>query len=193
MSTFSFEPGCVSKVTWMPQSAVGRVVSPWTLQSQTVTFGGKCWSARIEFAGGPQGAVDNVAGTLLALNGGEHDFWMGPLGLSQDPEGVPAVSGNSQTGTALVTDGWTANTNVDAGKWFSLGDYLYRTTNSGNADANGECTIAIWPALRSSPADGSNLDFTTPQCKFLLTKDPEWTVGQSGMIEAITIDAIEKR
>ena len=80
--------------------------------------------------------------------------------------GTPLVNGASQTGTSLVTDGWTPNiTKVVAG-----GDVIklagltpiYRVRDDVNSNGSGQATLIITPAIPagSSPADNAAITRT---------------------------------
>lgn len=76
--------------------------------------------------------------------------------------GTPAVNGSSQTGTSLITNGWTggATTNaVRAGDVIKIaGDAaVYMIDTDGSSDSGGNLTLSITPPLRQSPSDGSLL------------------------------------
>ncbi len=81
--------------------------------------------------------------------------------------GTPLVNGANQTGSSLVTDGWTANTTIKKGTIFTIsGVYAvhpetknsYRflqqfvVTSDVTADASGNATIPISPSITTSGA-----------------------------------------
>jgi len=72
--------------------------------------------------------------------------------------GTPLVDGGSQTGTSLVVDGLTSA--PQAGDVFQIAgvDLVYTVTADATV-ASGSATLAIDPALDSSPADDAALTF----------------------------------
>ncbi|WP_130470649.1 hypothetical protein [Candidatus Magnetaquicoccus inordinatus] len=89
-----------------------------------------------------------------------------PLGVAT---GTPVVAGDDQTGTSIVTSGWTHSvTGI-----LKAGDYLhvagqskvYQVADDCDSDETGNATISIIPGLMVSPADASaitvnNVPFT---------------------------------
>ncbi len=76
--------------------------------------------------------------------------------------GSPVVDGAGQTGTSLSLRGMTA-TQTDvfkAGDMINISSHLYEIQVDVDSDGSGEGTAELWPALRSSYADGTAL-FTT--------------------------------
>jgi hypothetical protein len=77
--------------------------------------------------------------------------------------GTPLVNGASQSGTSLVTDGWTASAAVrmKAGDCFTVAglDVLFRATADISSDGSGNATITIEPPIvaGSSPANNAAL------------------------------------
>lgn len=77
--------------------------------------------------------------------------------------GTPLVNGADQSGTSLVTDGWTASAAVrmKAGDCFTVAgvDVLFRATADISSDGSGNATITIQPPIvaGSSPANNAAL------------------------------------
>jgi len=81
--------------------------------------------------------------------------------------GTPLVNGASQTGNALITDGWTVSVTgiVKAGDFLSLAapaQRLYMVVEDANSNASGQATLSIEPALREAPTDNAVLTLTNP-------------------------------
>ncbi len=80
--------------------------------------------------------------------------------------GTPLVNGASQTGSALVTDGWSVSiTNVvRAGDVIRIAGLspLYRITADANSNGSGQATLGISPPIPagSSPADNAAITRT---------------------------------
>jgi len=83
-------------------------------------------------------------------------------GITVGTPGTPLVNGASQTGTSLITDGWTAGYTIPKGKWISVSVssllYLYQVTAAVTANGSGQATLVLHPMLRASPADNAALN-----------------------------------
>lgn len=112
--------------------------------------------------------------------------------------GTPLVNGASQTGKALITDGWTVSTTgiLKAGDYFQIGTgtttRLYRNLQDVNSDGSGNATFDIFPRLRESPAD--NAAITVASCKGtfrLATNETNWDFSPGNLVTGITFPIIE--
>jgi len=169
-------PNSVVRRTDRRLAAAARVVqSPFTLSQQVQDWGGRRWEYSLQIGPlqGDEGrAVDAI---LQGLGGPAARFlyadpsaaYVGSLTL-----GSPAVNGASQTGSALVTDGWTADITLKAGMMFSLGTdtstRMYMLTADVVVDGAGNATLAIAPALRASPGDNDPLEVDAPKVQLRL-------------------------
>ncbi len=110
-----------------------------------------------------KGYLTSIAGADLFLSQGIPNHQVGALG------GTPVVNGASQTGSSLVTNGWTASVTgiLNAGDVFTIpGVYAvnpltqqstgalrnFVVTATVNSDAGGNVTIPIYPAITTSGA-----------------------------------------
>lgn len=100
--------------------------------------------------------------------------------------GAPTVNGASQTGTSLVTDGWTASQTVlKVGDYFAYditggaGRQLHMVVADAVSDGTGQATLTFEPPIRTSPADNEPLILTDASCPMMLT-DPSvgWDADQ---------------
>lgn len=143
--------------------------SPFTGTIQTQDWGitgATWWEYEIEIA------------LLTGRNGQRMSAFLAQLGgmagrfLFADPSirnatgvGSPLVNGAGQTGTSLITDGWST-AGLLQGDFFSLGTdtstRLYQVTKDVVPVA-GAATIEFVPPLRSSPADNAALQVVAPQ------------------------------
>ena len=180
--------------------AVSRVASPFTGQQQVSAHQGGWWelSATLPFM------VREVAAPWIAflhsLNGAEGTFLMGdPLGRSPlgNASGSPQVKGASQTGKALITDTWTANTDgvLLAGDYYQLGSgattRLYTSLQNLNTDGSGDATIDGFPRLRESPADNEALVLSNPRGTFRLAQNTVEISSDSSRVYSIGFGAVE--
>ena len=103
------------------------------------------------------------------------------------PAGTPLVNGADQTGRTIVTDGWSNSIVI-----FKAGDYLkfanhdkvYTVTADVSSSGAGAATIAIEPALITSPATDSAITYTSvPFTVALTSRVQEFSTGTTGLFE----------
>ena len=104
------------------------------------------------------------------------------------PAGTPLVNGASQTGRSIITDGWST---ADTVAIFKAGDYLkfanhgkvYKVTaDVSSHETLGTATIAIEPALITSPVNDSAITHTNvPFLVSLTTGVQSFATGTSGL------------
>ncbi|KLE32459.1 hypothetical protein [Aurantiacibacter luteus] len=95
-----------------------------------------------------------------------------PLGVPQGAPGKPVIDGAGQAGIMLALRDFTPHYRFKEGYWFSIEDengqhYLHNCRSVGSADAAGEATIQIEPALRHPFLDGAKLHFAKPMIEGL--------------------------
>lgn len=109
--------------------------------------------------------------------------------------GTPLVNGGSQTGSSLITDGWTNSTLVlKTGDYFSVNSELKMVTADATSNGSGQATISFKPALRSSPSDNAPLTVTNTTVTMILIDDGQamWRTGHRlGIYEGMTFSAME--
>lgn len=158
--------------------------STGVITSVTVTSAGTGYSASETITITDPGNTSNTTVvTISTVSGG------GVTGLADSsPANVytaPRVKGASQTGRSVITDSWNATAlAMKAGDYikFSNNDKVYMTTADSTADASGTATLAIEPALLTSPADNSNLTITSVPFNVALTSGvQEFSTGATGL------------
>lgn len=137
--------------------------------------------------------LDGPAGRFFAGD----PFKTAPLGVAT---GTPLVDGAAQTGTALITDGWTASTTgiLLKGDMFAVdlpggGRSLHQVTADANSGAGaGAATLSIHPAIRESPANNATIITASPTCVMRLLDDQQagWEIDSAGFF-TIAFTAIE--
>lgn len=87
------------------------------------------------------------------------DFTGGEYALRWITTPTPLVNGASQTGTSLVTDGWSEGDGLNPGDYISFENGTFRelhiVTAESFANSSGQMTISISPAIRRSPANNA--------------------------------------
>jgi len=161
----------VSRVERTLMAAAGVTTSPFSGLQQVQAWGGAWWVYVFDVAltRGPQARA--MSAFLAALQGPVGTFlWREQSARGQAAlasPGAPVVAGPGQSGTALLTEGWTVEGEaMPAGAMISLGTgtatRLHQLTAPAMADAAGRATLALVPALRESPADQAPLEIAAP-------------------------------
>lgn len=153
--------------TPVPRDATITSYSPtWvtvsnSLRRKSVTRGAHAWQITMRYGAMSRATFAPLWAFLVSQAGRAGSFTakvpaMLPQGTTT---GVPRVNGANQTGSLVVTDGWTAGATVyKAGDWvqFDGDEKVYMVTADVVADGSGNASIPIYPALMKSPID--NID-----------------------------------
>lgn len=104
------------------------------------------------------------------------------LGVDQGVPGSPVVDGAGQSGTTLNLRGLTPHYAAREGYWLSISNgtrrFLHNVAAPAAADATGDMTVTITPALRYPFADGATVDMAHPMIDgFVLGEEWGWQMG----------------
>lgn len=187
-------------VRWSPLTVVEDARSPFTLESQVYVHQGQAWRVLVELPPMERADAEQWVGFLLALNGREGTFAMGPPEY-RAPRGVatgtPLVKGAGQSGRTLLTDGWTSGVAgiLRAGDYFQLGSgasaRLHKVVQDAASNGSGDATLEIWPRLRAAPADNAPITVSAPVGVWrLASNETRWDVG-TALIYGMAFEAIE--
>lgn len=179
------------------QSNTQLHISPLSQTTQRVELPGARWSATYTLSTGKRADYAAIQAFLVQLRGAANTFY-GYDPAAKTPRGVgtgtPLVKGASQTGTSLLTDGWTAGQTgiLKAGDYFQVGNELKMITADVNSDGSGNATLVFEPPLRDSPADNAPITVNTPTCVMRLVDDDQcmWDTDEGGFY-SISFSAIE--
>lgn len=169
MTVPTFPTNLISEMSRRLASAVASATSPFTGTQQVQDWGGRWWEYQLDLKVMQGRDARELAAFLAALGGSAGTFLLDDQTLDQaSTPGTPLVNGASQTGTALVTDGWPVSQTVMlAGDFFSLGTdattRFYQLTADVVSNGSGAATLAFVPALRTSPADNDPLEVVAPK------------------------------
>lgn len=169
-------------IKWNAQSLVAMSTSPFTGTQEVVSHQGKWFEIDITLPVMTRAQAEDFVGFLLAMNGSRGTFTFGdpdgttPRGTAL---GTPLVNGGSQTGTTLITDGWTisqANL-LKRGDWIQLGSYAYKIVQDASSDGSGNATLEIFPNLRSSPSNNAAITISNTTSLWRLTNNQvQWDI-----------------
>lgn len=170
-----------------------RFVSPLDGSTQTRELPGAKWRATYSLppmfrvdAAGWIAALTQLRGSANRFLGGDPDATT-PRGVAT---GTPLVAGASQTGSSLVTDGWTPSVTgiLLTGDYiqFTNGDAneeLHLITADVNSDGGGNATLTIEPSIRSSPSNTAAITTTSAACEMALIDDSQaqWPADAGGV------------
>lgn len=179
-------------------SNVQKFESPITKVVQRAVLSGGLWMASYSLPKMKRIQAAPWRAFFALLEGSANTFnAYDPENLS--PQGVatgtPLVNGGSQTGSSLVTDGWTASTTniLMAGDYIKVNGELKMVTSNVNSDSGGNATINIKPALRNSPSDDDAITVNNLTIEmFVLENDiTSWEIDKNGIYLEKTFSAME--
>lgn len=183
-------------VDWSLMSNTQTFISPLNKTVQTVEMPGARW--RFNFTIELMDEVDAALyqAFLVRLRGSAGRFYMWNLGRPTPrgaATGVPVVAGASQTGTSLVTGGWTASTAgiMLAGDYFSVNDELKMVVQDAASDSSGNATLVFEPPLRRSPDDAAAVTTLMPTAVFRMEADEAAWTTRAPILTDITLSAVE--
>jgi len=169
-----------------PRTVAARTESPFTLTQEIFEHQGQRWDLTVEMPPLTRDQASEWIAWALSLNGPVGTFLYGPI-VEASPRGTgggtPIVNGTNAAGLKLLsTRGWEpGETVLRAGDYFQLGSgasaRLHMNLTAAVADTAGECTLNIWPRLRTTVNDGAALTLTNPKGVFRLAEMPAWTTN----------------
>ena len=195
MTTYSFPSIVPSAQTFELVTNTRTYRSPLTNAVQTVGRRGSLWRASLQFnnlSGDDRAAMQAF---VTKLNGQEHRFTLHDHAFTRRGTGggMLRVNGANQSGASLVCDNATASvTNyLREGDYVSFNNELHMVTADCNSDSSGNVTLSIAPPIRKSPADNTEVDYTSPVSGvFMLASEASWQT-RPGIFSSFTIEAVE--
>jgi hypothetical protein len=175
----------LKEVTFSLSTNTRIFTSPFTQGTQRLAMPGARWKASYVFAPLTRQEASPWQAFLAELDGAAQTFFANdpaatiPQGTGS---GVPLVDGGGQSGSQLITNGWSpSQTVLKAGDYFQIGSELKMITANAVSDISGSATLKFKPALRSIPADNAPLIVTNPHCVMRLVDDEQtsWHVDES--------------
>ena len=181
---------------WRKLSNTQTFESPLTKSVQTLALPGARWACTSNWDSLQAADAALLRAFLASLRGTAGRFYLSnrvhtaPRGTVG---GTPLVKGASQTGSSLVTDGWTAGATLLAGDFigFNAGAELRMVIADATADGSGNMTISLDEPIRVSPADNSAIVKTSPTCVMRLVSDEAAWSYASGGFASFVLDCIE--
>jgi len=181
----------LARIRIAANSVVGVSQSPFTAKQQVYKYTGQFWEAEISLPPMKRSDAEYWISFLLKLNGSYGTFLLGdPNGATARgvATGTPLVKGASQTGSELITDGWTTSTTgiLKAGDYIQIGGgasaKLHKVLDDVDSDSSGNATLTIWPDLRSAPSDNAPIVVSGAKGVFRLsTNQSDWDVNEASI------------
>lgn len=188
-NTNAFEFGLTANTTLFTSPLSGAV--------QTIEMPSPRWRFNAAFDNLTEADAALLQGFFAQLRGQAGRFYQHnlarpvPRGIAT---GTPLVNGASQTGTSIITDGWTPSQTgiLKVGDFFKIGYELKMVVSADvNSDGSGNATITFEPPIRTSPANDSAIITSSPTAVFKLTGDDNgWSV-KPGLITSFNLQGIE--
>ena len=139
---------------------------------QTLGLPGDIWTGVFTFTNKVDPDARILRAFLTSLRGQAGRFYLSPPGYRKAGigTGTPQVKGAGQTGSSLLTDGWTPSQTgiLLAGDYFQYEYELKMMTADANSDSGGNATLNFTPPIRVSPADNATIITTKPSCVMML-------------------------
>lgn len=192
-----------ARVTFRAKSVVGISRSPFSLSQQSYAFQGMCFEADVQC---PRMLASDaeawISGLLLALNGREGTFYMGPnnagyTGALGTWNGASPLCNGAQAAQlrTLAVKSAGASATWKMGDWLQLGtgssSRLHKVVKDGAADGSGNGSLEIWPATRAAVANGDAIVIANPLGVWRLASNVrEWSVEEA-MLYGVSFSAEE--
>lgn len=193
----------IRQVEMRALNAVAYSRSPFTFSGQAHAYAGQMWQADITLKPMRRADAEAWVSWLISLRGQYGTFLLGdplgctPRGLAAALAGTPTVDGADQTGGTLDITGASRNKT----NWLRAGDYiqigtgtgarLYKVLTDTNTDSSGDCTVDIWPHIRTAHPTGTSIVTSNAKGAFrLASNETSWSVNEAS-IYGITFGAME--
>lgn len=193
MATFDM-PQVPSTMQMDLEGNTGLFQSPLIASAQTIDRGGLKWKATLNYVNISGDKRGELMGLLASLKGQANRLRV----LAHDNPargasgGTPLVNGASQTGSSIILDGVSNETNwIRAGDYFSIdvnGEHELKMCTADANSSGGGVTVSFEPALRASPLNNAAVfqGTTTPEGVFVLTSNIGGWTSRPGSPSNIT-------
>ena len=184
--SFPYDPPAPRSVEWELGDTVGSARSPFSLQQQIQNWGASILKASVSYPVMTPLQARAWMAFLASTQGIANVFLFGdPKNTApQNPLATGGtVTGSAQTGYNLLTSA----SGLLPGDWFSLGVRLYLVVGASSPPGY----LQIWPQLRESPADGTDLVIVDPKGLFRLQKNTRKITENKNHLFEVTFEIEE--
>lgn len=141
---------------------------------------GMRWEIELGFAPQPVDTARVLAARLAQARSDGLRVVFPLAGQDQGAPGNPVVDGTDSGGTTLKLRSVTPGYRAREGYWLTL-NYgttrsLHQVASPAMAGSDGKVTLAVWPPLRTFPADGATVALAAPTVEGMLTSDIGWDI-----------------
>jgi hypothetical protein len=186
----------ITAAEWYLNSNTQSHKSPLSGVTQTLGLPGAYWSAVLSFENQEPAAARKLEAFLIGRRGQAVNFSLydhahpTPRGQAT---GTPLVYGSEQTGSQLITEGWTANVTgiLKAGDYIQVGSRLKMVVADANSDALGRSTLQTEPPWRLSPTDGASIITDHPTALMRLADNKSGFSTKPPYLSSGTISCVE--
>lgn len=174
-----------------------KMESPFTGARQTLASAYALWVFSGKYSMMDTTLAANMRSFLLQLKGQVNRFRL-PIPEYVAPStgyagAAGLVNGASQTGSSLITDGWTAGASLfNPGDYIVINDETKIINTAVSANGSGQATLAFDPPLRASPANDLALVINNPTILMAAATDDvaSWDLTPP-ILYSFQLDAIE--
>ena len=185
------------EITWIPQQAIGRSESPFTLKRQTYDYGSSRWRAIVKLPPMTRTAASEWLAFFAKVRGSE--FYLGDSSKADVVTAeTPRIKTQASSGAVLATELWTPSTAdlLAPGDWFDVTaangkKCLFQVLDAVSSDGSGEATISVFPNARTTISATTSLNFTSPQGTFVLDDAPAFNFDQSKLLKGISFECVQ--
>jgi hypothetical protein len=193
-----------ARIVFRARSVVGVQPSPLTMEHTVYAWQGDLWEADIDMPPMETEDAEPSIGMLLALNGMEGTFLMGPANAGYaGARGTwsgssPVVNGAHAVGARTLSIRSVDGKDWKAGDWFQLGSgstsRLHKVVQDGSQTGSpSAANLEIFPRLRAAVSNGDALTLSSPKGMWRLASNVrEWSI-EIAQIYGIRFSCIEDR
>lgn len=193
-----------SAVTWRLRGRTQKFESPLTGAMQTYSTPGSVWRGNLQWDRLPEDEWRTLSAFIAGLQGSAGRFTYSPpqswRRATATVGGHAHVDGAGQIGATLATKDWPNSAIV-----LEVGDYvsfigagstpqLYQIKARVTSNGSGHASLTLAPPLRSSPADGADIEIVAPVGVFMLADDDQGQFQHSGQrrrYASVGLDIVE--
>jgi len=192
--TLPSQPGNRS-ITWMPQAAVRKSVSPFTFAPQTFDYGSARWKVVLSLPPMTRAKADEWMAFFAKVR--DQEFYLGDSSRADvSTTETPTLASAVSSGSVFSTTGWTPNQAdlLKPGDWFDITaangkKALFQVSDSVSSDGSGNATINVFPNARTTINSGQALNFTSPVGVFLLDDFPALEFDSNKLLQGFSFEA----
>jgi len=159
---------------------------------QTGALPGDHWEGTATWTNRDGTNADTLIAFFRGLRGAVTPFTMYPFDRPTPKGtalGTPVVNGADQSGTTLITSGWTPSQTecLAVGDYVQIGDELKQIDAAIASDGTGAATLSFYPPIRKPPANGSAVVTDHPRGVFKLSGPRPDSSVRSPIIYALSV------